>query len=344
MSDEFGDLTGEIVRFEPFGAYRPGSGPDDITDRGFTGHRHNDGLGLVYMNARYYVGSIGRFASADSVVPNAANPQAFNRFSYGYNNPIRYTDPSGHCAGIQGDPNSPGYDGECWNFLENDFCNIVDCGTEGWEQWLDYGILTLAKGFSIVFGTPWIKSELETLANSIAAAQKALSSIGIDWKDTPLADTLFTRDDSDQVEWRNPLTGIIHITNNVFRGTQLQQMVRIWHEMGHAIDSGFGRTNLHDLYDEFSGNCPGIVCNQNAADGYYFREYGYEARPGLYNLIFGRQGETWADAFAAWVYHEFTMYNNVGDNLPSSFISGPVPPNWRNIYWAVEKSLVTMFG
>jgi RHS repeat-associated protein len=96
MSDEFGDLTGNVVRFEPFGAYRPGSGPDDITDRGFTGHRHNDGLGLVYMNARYYVGSIGRFASADTIVPDLTNPQSLNRYSYTRNNPIKRIDPTGN--------------------------------------------------------------------------------------------------------------------------------------------------------------------------------------------------------------------------------------------------------
>ncbi|WP_420627690.1 hypothetical protein [Candidatus Leptofilum sp.] len=34
----------------------------------------------------------------DSIVPNPANPQSYNRFSYAYNNPINYSDPSGHYA------------------------------------------------------------------------------------------------------------------------------------------------------------------------------------------------------------------------------------------------------
>ena len=49
------------------------------------------------MNARYYVPSLGRFASADTIVPDPANPQSFNRFSYVFNQPLIYTDPSGHC-------------------------------------------------------------------------------------------------------------------------------------------------------------------------------------------------------------------------------------------------------
>jgi RHS repeat-associated protein len=39
---------------------------------------------------------INRFLSADTIVPGYANPQNLNRFSYVLNNPLRYTDPTGH--------------------------------------------------------------------------------------------------------------------------------------------------------------------------------------------------------------------------------------------------------
>ena len=52
--------------------------------------------GLIYMNARFYVPSVGRFASADTIVPDPANPQSFNRYSYVENRPIIMHDPSGH--------------------------------------------------------------------------------------------------------------------------------------------------------------------------------------------------------------------------------------------------------
>jgi hypothetical protein len=35
------------------------------------------------------------------VVPGAGKPQALNRYSYTYNNPLRYIDPSGHCPDPQ---------------------------------------------------------------------------------------------------------------------------------------------------------------------------------------------------------------------------------------------------
>ena len=47
-------------------------------------------------NARYYDPALGRFLAADSMVPDPANPQSLNRYSYTLNNPLRYTDPSGH--------------------------------------------------------------------------------------------------------------------------------------------------------------------------------------------------------------------------------------------------------
>jgi len=80
--------------------YRPYGGPrgDTValpTDRAFTG-QVRDATGLDYFRARYFSSSLGRFISADSIVPGAGNPQAFNRYSYAYNSPLRHTDPSGH--------------------------------------------------------------------------------------------------------------------------------------------------------------------------------------------------------------------------------------------------------
>ena len=41
---------------------------------------------------------LGRFISADPVVPEPGNPQGLNRYAYVTNNPLKYTDPSGHFA------------------------------------------------------------------------------------------------------------------------------------------------------------------------------------------------------------------------------------------------------
>jgi RHS repeat-associated protein len=57
----------------------------------------NDAAGMDYMLARYYSSSLGRFMAVDpsseSIV--LTDPQSWNRYTYGANNPIRYIDPDG---------------------------------------------------------------------------------------------------------------------------------------------------------------------------------------------------------------------------------------------------------
>ena len=52
--------------------------------------------GLYNYDARMYDPLIGRFISPDSMVPDLYDPQSLNRYSYTRNNPLKYTDPSGH--------------------------------------------------------------------------------------------------------------------------------------------------------------------------------------------------------------------------------------------------------
>jgi RHS repeat-associated protein len=84
-----------MVKYFPFGDCWQSQGTLP-TDRLFTGQRLDDNTGLYYYNARYYDPTIGRFISADTIVPNPANPQSLNRYSYCLNNPLKYIDPSGH--------------------------------------------------------------------------------------------------------------------------------------------------------------------------------------------------------------------------------------------------------
>jgi len=95
MTDALGNQEGSTVKYLPFGEAR--ATIDIPTDKLFTGQRL-DSTGLYYYNARYYDPTIGRFISADTIVQSMMNPQCLNRFSYALNNPLKYTDPSGHDA------------------------------------------------------------------------------------------------------------------------------------------------------------------------------------------------------------------------------------------------------
>ena len=48
------------------------------------------------MGARWVDPALSHWLSADTLVPEPGKPQAFNRYSYVYNNPLRYVDPSGY--------------------------------------------------------------------------------------------------------------------------------------------------------------------------------------------------------------------------------------------------------
>ncbi len=91
------DATGNVVArqmYLPYGQVRSTTGVLP-TDKGFTGQRL-DATGLTFYNARYYDATLGRFISADTVIPGSENPQALNRYSYSIANPLNYIEPSGH--------------------------------------------------------------------------------------------------------------------------------------------------------------------------------------------------------------------------------------------------------
>ena len=90
------------IRYKSYLPYSGNRGTafSDVTTKRFTGQYHENGLtqseGLSYYNARWYDAKLGRFLGADTIVPKPANPQAFNRYSYMFNNLLKYVDPTSH--------------------------------------------------------------------------------------------------------------------------------------------------------------------------------------------------------------------------------------------------------
>jgi RHS repeat-associated protein len=67
----------------------------------FTGKERDPETGLDYFGARYYGSKIGRFTTVDPYLDTSAallNPQRWNRYAYGLNNPLRNVDPDGRDA------------------------------------------------------------------------------------------------------------------------------------------------------------------------------------------------------------------------------------------------------
>ncbi len=80
--------------YDAFGALRNTPAATTNTFR-FTGE-HQDASGLVYLRARYYDPSIGRFISRDTFPGFLGANQSLNRYAYAYNNPVNLSDPTGN--------------------------------------------------------------------------------------------------------------------------------------------------------------------------------------------------------------------------------------------------------
>ena len=81
--------------YQPYGALHTHTGTSDVAYK-YTGQERDVSTALYFYRARYYDQELGRFTSPDPIIPNVLDPQAFNRYAYVRNNPLRYVDPTGY--------------------------------------------------------------------------------------------------------------------------------------------------------------------------------------------------------------------------------------------------------
>lgn len=67
----------------------------NLTLRGYIFQEEMPEFGLINLNGRLYDPMLGRMLSPDPYVQNPENSQSYNRYSYCWNNPLKYTDPNG---------------------------------------------------------------------------------------------------------------------------------------------------------------------------------------------------------------------------------------------------------
>jgi RHS repeat-associated protein len=233
MSDGQGGAHGDPVRYLPFGEVRSGDLAEGLpTDHGFTGHKHEAAeLGLIFMQARFYVPGLGRFLSADILVPNPADPQSYNRYAYVLNNPLRLVDPTGRCAAN---------DSECWVLAD--------------ELYAQYSWCMVGLGSNGV----WTLEELQILWNAATAIEGWFArNGGGDARGrmrAALGGTQFSK---------AGIVGNLVLENrHHVRGTRVHLLPgfdidTVVHEIGHVIDNQLGATSMAALLgggksDEFA--------------------------------------------------------------------------------------------
>jgi RHS repeat-associated protein len=95
MTNRAGNLV-QHYGYTPFGDehYQNNTQAFSLSNR-YTGQILDEETGLYYYGARYYNPELARFIQADSVIPDELFSQALNRYTYVYNNPLKFFDPTG---------------------------------------------------------------------------------------------------------------------------------------------------------------------------------------------------------------------------------------------------------
>ncbi len=90
---------GTVLRslsYDAFGSVRFSSGSSS-SRLGYTGELMGQSDGTIYLRARHYLPTLGRFLQRDTFAGFTHRPQSLNRYVYAENCPISLVDPSGNC-------------------------------------------------------------------------------------------------------------------------------------------------------------------------------------------------------------------------------------------------------
>ncbi|OPX43987.1 tRNA(Glu)-specific nuclease WapA precursor [Ruminiclostridium hungatei] len=92
--------TGSSIKVYDYDAFGNEKAPDanDTNLFRYCGEYFDKETGTIYLRARYYDPTIGRFITEDSYWGKDSDPLSLNLYTYCGNNPIDYIDPSGHLS------------------------------------------------------------------------------------------------------------------------------------------------------------------------------------------------------------------------------------------------------
>jgi RHS repeat-associated protein len=278
------------LRYKAWGEQRYAEGVAP-TDFRYTGQRFESLLGLHDYGARWYDSLLGRWSQPDSIVPlESQGVQAWDRYAYVNNNPVRYNDPSGHCSGNPNDPDNP--DRDCWKLY-----NRI-------HKW--YRNVNLYNPFI------WELSELQLISDALRLARKAVGGIAAFQKvfgeftitHGPMGSIMGAL--TNAMGMAPPGMNTIILSDSVFSQSNDDSIQTILHEIGHIFDfkdmggSIYKSQTFVDLYG--SGCTSGwLGCT---SDGRYgpLAGRGYNADPSKTSYYgVGSSIDDFADSFATYI-------------------------------------------
>ena len=234
LSDHLGstsvtvDATGNLLtslKYTAFGEIRSG---DSLTDYQYTDQRNETEIGLYYYVARYYDPELGRFISADTIIPGAGSSQAYDRYAYVNNNPINFNDPSWH-----------------------KYCDVAegDCGRiTGTQIAIERHITKIYdKTDVLVYGINWNLEQVVVISKAIDKMIKGVDDItggnGQDWVIKNLGGSSIALGQGILKNNSFVFSSTIHLPNGfenrTWNAIDFSTENMIVHEFGHVFDNSF---------------------------------------------------------------------------------------------------------
>lgn len=257
-------------------------------------------------NSRSY---INRFLQPDSIIPNPANPQNWNRYSYVTNRPVNFNDPSGHNAecglgelGCKAGKYTPPLldpSGSLDRVLAS--YGITTSGNfSRQEKW---AILRGARAVGDKFAEE--RGNGETAADAFNAVYDPITINGVDSFDYTYTDqngNVITETKNAGCKTEGNIITCANLVNP--SGYFQTSVINIVHELGHVFDpvtvQGTGSSSLpQDFLTDAT-----TILHDNSTFQWRINTS-------------GSQNEEFANFFVAWVYDVWgpdadTLYSNVG--------------------------------